>query len=58
MRKCLADVRIAATVEKETKGQDLPLWPLDTCYVTQQCVIHLYNNAYVQALSWQEIHLC
>ena len=49
IRKCLADVRIAATVEKETKGQDLPSWPLDTCYVNQQCVIDLYNIASVGA---------
>ena len=43
MRQGLADVRIAATVEKDTKGKDIPLWPFDSCYVHMQYLMHLYQ---------------
>ena len=57
MRKCLADVRIAATVEKETKGQDLPLWPLDTCYVYMNYLVYLYSVKYIEPKLAQNPHL-
>ena len=49
MRQGLADVRIAATVEKDTKGKDIPLWPFDSCYVHMQYLMHLYQLTYIDS---------
>ena len=49
MRESLGHVRVAATVEKATQGKDLPLWPVDTNYVSMDGILSLYNLMYGQA---------
>lgn len=43
IRNSLGSVRIAATVEKDTRGKGLPLWPLETSYVGMDGVMSLFN---------------
>ena len=53
VREFLSTTRIAATVEKETKGQDLPLWPLDTCYVGMDSFWSFFTEKYL-TIPWEE----
>ena len=53
VREFLSTTRIAATVEKETKGLYLPLWPFDTCYVGMDIFWSFFLEMYL-TITWEQ----
>lgn len=46
LRDALTNVRLAGTVDRATMGQDIPQWPYETCFVSMEPVVGLYNMMY------------